>query len=165
MVQKYQSPVRIYKYPFELVMAVSDPWFSSPLCDGERDTGGQLCKNEREPLRLPDEKETGEFSFSLVTLHPATPAFSTSSGVLVQLTTLQDLSFSLLKQTCSLISTSSDRKREYHGPNHCCHFVYANNSNSKCTNDDESSSHSLGVSSAKYLHILFHYSHFTSAKL
>ena len=25
MVQKYQSPVRIYKYPFELVMAVSDP--------------------------------------------------------------------------------------------------------------------------------------------
>lgn len=30
MVQKYQSPVRIYKYPFELVMAVSDPWFSGP---------------------------------------------------------------------------------------------------------------------------------------
>lgn len=25
MVQKYQSPVRVYKYPFELVMAVSDP--------------------------------------------------------------------------------------------------------------------------------------------
>lgn len=23
MVQKYQSPVRVYKYPFELVMAVS----------------------------------------------------------------------------------------------------------------------------------------------
>lgn len=25
MVQKYQSPVRVYKYPFELVMAVSYP--------------------------------------------------------------------------------------------------------------------------------------------
>ena len=23
MVQKYQSPIRVYKYPFELVMAVS----------------------------------------------------------------------------------------------------------------------------------------------
>lgn len=37
MVQKYQSPVRVYKYPFELVMAVSDPWFSVPLV-----AGGQL---------------------------------------------------------------------------------------------------------------------------
>jgi hypothetical protein len=25
MVQKYQSPVRVYKYPFELVMLVSEP--------------------------------------------------------------------------------------------------------------------------------------------
>lgn len=25
MVQKYQSPVRVYKHPFELVMVVSDP--------------------------------------------------------------------------------------------------------------------------------------------
>lgn len=37
MVQKYQSPVRVYKYPFELVMAVSDPWFLGSLV-----TGGQL---------------------------------------------------------------------------------------------------------------------------
>jgi hypothetical protein len=33
MVQKYQSPVRVYKYPFELVMAVSDPWFLGSSCD------------------------------------------------------------------------------------------------------------------------------------
>ena len=27
MVQEYQSPVRVYKYPFEIVMAVSElPW-------------------------------------------------------------------------------------------------------------------------------------------
>lgn len=27
MVQKYQSPVRVYKHPFELIMAVSTPPF------------------------------------------------------------------------------------------------------------------------------------------
>lgn len=30
MVQKYQPPVRVHEYPFELVMAVSDPWFPGP---------------------------------------------------------------------------------------------------------------------------------------
>lgn len=30
MVQKYQSPVRVYKYPFELVMAVSEKVFGLP---------------------------------------------------------------------------------------------------------------------------------------
>lgn len=29
MVQKYQSPVRVYKQPFELVMAVSECVFTS----------------------------------------------------------------------------------------------------------------------------------------
>lgn len=30
MVQTYQSPVRVYKYPFEIVMAVSDAGFIAP---------------------------------------------------------------------------------------------------------------------------------------
>eukprot|EP00063_Salmo_salar_P067815 XP_014042650.1 PREDICTED: SEC14-like protein 1 [Salmo salar] len=30
MVQKYQSPVRVYKYPFEMVMAAYERWF--PTC-------------------------------------------------------------------------------------------------------------------------------------
>ncbi|XP_075384144.1 ubinuclein-1 [Tenrec ecaudatus] len=39
MVQKYQSPVRVYKYPFELVMAVSDP---GPAPSGNAGEGGWL---------------------------------------------------------------------------------------------------------------------------
>lgn len=35
MVQKYQSPVRIYKYPFELVMAVSGKWVMSGCAGGQ----------------------------------------------------------------------------------------------------------------------------------
>lgn len=40
MVQKYQSPVRVYKQPFELVMAVSLTFFLFPLCANVR---AQLC--------------------------------------------------------------------------------------------------------------------------
>lgn len=33
MVQEYQSPVRVYKYPFEIVMAVSElPWLMMVHC-------------------------------------------------------------------------------------------------------------------------------------
>ena len=33
MVQKYQSPVRVYKYPFELVMAVSNAFAGNLVPD------------------------------------------------------------------------------------------------------------------------------------
>ena len=36
MVQKYQSPVRVYKYPFELVMRAYEMRF--PTCEQARQT-------------------------------------------------------------------------------------------------------------------------------
>jgi len=32
MVQEYQSPIRVYKHPFELVMAVSDFDLGTNIC-------------------------------------------------------------------------------------------------------------------------------------
>lgn len=54
MVQKYQSPVRVYKYPFELVMAVSDPassgrWLEEFSGCGRRERGRPL-RGITEPL-------------------------------------------------------------------------------------------------------------------
>lgn len=45
MVQKYQSPVRVYKQPFELVMAVSSTFSSFCLCSASalHPIRAQLC--------------------------------------------------------------------------------------------------------------------------
>lgn len=57
MVQKYQSPVRIYKYPFELVMAVSDPGSPAPVWRLEGHRRSAVMGMRGSPGEPPDQKE------------------------------------------------------------------------------------------------------------